>query len=109
MPSLPTVCEIVRGARVCDVRAMDRSICSQLVALRRRNTEIIFHIGDLLRGDAGDMVRKGVGWLLKETYPKKPLETIEFLDVWRPGAPRLVLRIAAEKMTEKDWRWLLTG
>ena len=45
---------------------MDRSICSQLVALRRRNTEIIFHIGDLLRGDAGDMVRKGVGWLLKE-------------------------------------------
>jgi 3-methyladenine DNA glycosylase AlkD len=72
-----------------------------------RNAETIFHICDLLLADADDMVQKGVGWLLKETYPKKPRETLEFLDGWRTRAPRLVLRLAAEKMTERDRKWLL--
>ena len=48
------------------------------------------------------MVQKAVGWLLKETYPKKPQETSRFLLPWRARAPRLILRIAAEKMTEMD-------
>ncbi len=52
-------------------------------------------------------MQKGVGWLLKETYPKKPREVMDFLDGWRTRAPRLVLRLAAEKMTEKDRKWLL--
>ena len=59
--------------------------------------------------DADDMVRKGVGWLLKETYPKKPREVLEFLAGWRAQTPRLVLRLAAEKMTDKDKNWLLKG
>jgi hypothetical protein len=54
------------------------------------------------------MVQKGVGWLLKDPYPKKPRETLEFLDGWRTRAPRLVLRLAAEKMNERDRRRLLT-
>ncbi len=76
-------------------------------AKRGRNTKTIFHICGLLLTDADDMVQKGVGWLLKETYPKKPVEVRQFLDGWRTRAPRLVLRLAAEKMTEKDKRWLL--
>ncbi|MGA2879085.1 MAG: DNA alkylation repair protein [Bryobacteraceae bacterium] len=76
-------------------------------AKRGRNTETIFHICGLLLEDADDMVQKGVGWLLKETYPKKPREVLDFLDGWRARAPRLVLRLAAEKMAEKDRRWLL--
>jgi 3-methyladenine DNA glycosylase AlkD len=76
-------------------------------AKRGRNTETILHICDLLLGDADDMVQKGIGWLLKETYPKKPREVLEFLDPRRAYAPRLVLRLAAEKMTERDRRWLL--
>jgi len=74
-----------------------------------RQTETILHVCSLLLEDADDMVRKGVGWLLKETYPKRPQETLEFLDAWRNRAPRLVLRIAAEKMTDKHRRWLLKG
>ncbi len=73
-----------------------------------RNTETIFHICGLLLNDADDMVRKGVGWLLKETYPKRPREVLDFLDPWRSRAPRLVLRLAAEKMTPKDRQRLLT-
>jgi len=76
-------------------------------AKRGRQTETIFHICDLLLGDSDDMVQKGVGWLLKETYPKKPREVLDFLDAWRERAPRLVLRLAAEKMTEQDRRRLM--
>ena len=78
-------------------------------AKQGRNTETIFHICDLLLADADDMVRKGVGWLLKETYPKRPREVLRFLDPWRAKAPRLTLRLAAEKMTAKDRQWLLKG
>jgi 3-methyladenine DNA glycosylase AlkD len=76
-------------------------------AKRGRQTETIFHICGLLLNDPDDMVRKGVGWLLKETYPKKPRETLEFLDPWRSQAPRLVLRLAAEKMSAAHKQWLL--
>jgi 3-methyladenine DNA glycosylase AlkD len=78
-------------------------------AKQGRSTETIFQICGLLRDDMDDMVRKGVGWLLKETYPKRPRETIRFLDGWRASAPRLVLRLAAEKMTAQHREWLLKG
>jgi len=78
-------------------------------AKRGRNTDTIFQICGLLRDDTDDLVRKGVGWLLKETYPKRPREVIRFLDNWRPSAPRLVLRLAAEKMTAAHREWLLKG
>ena len=145
MPRLPAIRQILRPARICDVRAVDRSlrtnwahcdgVSTWLIAAsianrpelmtklprwtksknrwkRRaaavsliqeakqgRNSETIFQICGLLRDDPDDMVRKGVGWLLKETYPKRPREVIRFLDDWRASAPRLVLRLAAEKMT----------
>jgi 3-methyladenine DNA glycosylase AlkD len=76
-------------------------------AKQGRSTETIFQICGLLRDDADDMVRKGVGWLLKETYPKRPREVIRFLNAWRASAPRLVLRLAAEKMTAQHRQWLL--
>ena len=76
-------------------------------AKRGTNTETIFHICGLLLEDSDDMVRKGVGWLLKETYPQRPREVLDFLDPWRTRAPRLVLRIAAEKMTPRDKVWLM--
>ena len=73
-----------------------------------RNTESIFEMCTLLRSDSDDMVQKGVGWILKEAYPKKPREVVEFLDEWRATAPRLLLRIAGEKMNARDRKWLLT-
>ena len=76
-------------------------------AKQGRNTETIFQICDLLRDDTDDLVRKGVGWLLKETYPKKPREVLQFLGDWRASAPRLVLRLAAEKMAAPHREWLL--
>ena len=76
-------------------------------AKQGRNTKAIFDICTLLREDEDDLVRKGVGWLLKETYPRRPREVLHFLKAWRTTAPRLVLRYAAEKMTPAHRRWLL--
>jgi 3-methyladenine DNA glycosylase AlkD len=67
-----------------------------------RHLTEIFDIASRLMLDEDDMVQKGVGWLLKETYPKKPREVVAFLDHWKAKAPRLTLRYAAEKMTAAD-------
>lgn len=81
-----------------------RAAAVALVPSARRglHTREIFRIAAPLIPDEDDMVRKGVGWLLKETYPKKPAETMRFLLPWREKAPRLVLRYAAEKMPAAD-------
>lgn len=67
-----------------------------------RHTEFIFEIAAVLLPDRDDMVEKGVGWLLKETYPARPRETVEFLLANREAASRLTLRYAAEKMSPRD-------
>jgi 3-methyladenine DNA glycosylase AlkD len=67
-----------------------------------RHTDFIFRIASALLPDRDDMVEKGVGWLLKETYPRRPRETVEFLTLHGHAASRLTLRYAAEKMTSAD-------
>jgi 3-methyladenine DNA glycosylase AlkD len=70
-------------------------------AKKGRSTEAIFAIAGRLRDDPDDMVRKGVGWLLKETYPRRPREVVRLLTGWS-GVSRLMLRYACEKMTPGD-------
>ena len=76
-------------------------------ARRGRHTREIFRTAEPLIPDDDDMVRKGVGWLLKETYPKKPGEVMRFLMPLRAKTSRLVLRYAAEKMSSTDRARLL--
>ncbi|HVX66655.1 MAG TPA: DNA alkylation repair protein [Bryobacteraceae bacterium] len=71
-------------------------------AKRGRNTAEIFETAQALLQDADDMVQKGVGWVLKEAYPARPAEVMEFLLPRAAAAPRLVLRLAAEKMGARD-------
>ncbi len=66
------------------------------------HTREILKIAKPLISDSDDMVQKGVGWLLKETYPKKPADVVRFLMPLRAKTPRLVLRYAAEKMSSTD-------
>jgi len=69
-------------------------------AKKGRHTSEIFEIATLLHQDPDDMVRKGVGWLLKETYPQRPRETAAF--VKSLPFSRVTVRYAAEKMTPRD-------
>lgn len=81
-----------------------RGAAVALVPFARRglHTADILRIATPLILDEDDMVQKGVGWLLKETYPNKPADVVRFLLPWRETAPRLALRYAAEKMTAVD-------
>ena len=56
------------------------------------NTDEIFRIAAPLLPDQDDMVQKGVGWLLKETYPKRPAHVMRFLLPRRGQTSRSVLR-----------------
>jgi len=71
-------------------------------AKQGRHTREILGIAKRLIADDDDMVQKGVGWVLKEAYPKKPRAVVEFLKGPGADANRLVLRIAAEKMNPRD-------
>jgi 3-methyladenine DNA glycosylase AlkD len=71
-------------------------------ARRGKNLRMIFQIAERLLPDDDDLVRKAVGWLLKEAYSAKPREVVRFLKARKKSAPRLVLRIAAEKMGTTD-------
>lgn len=67
-------------------------------AKQGRHTDFILEIAERLLPDRDDMVEKGVGWLLKETYPKQPEPTLQFLLAHATVASRLTLRYAAEKI-----------
>ena len=88
-----------RGAAVALVRSARRGL----------HTASILEIAGKLHRDSDEMVQKGIGWLLKETYPKKPAPVVRFLKARKKDTPRLVLRYAAEKMTPKDRDAILKG
>ena len=71
-------------------------------ARRGRDSELILQVAGRLLYDRDDLVRKAVGWLLKETYATQPRDVMRFLRSRKAGAPQMVLRIAAEKMSPAD-------
>lgn len=77
-----------------------RMAAVSLVPAARRGmcTAKILRLSDGLLPDKDDMVQKGVGWLLKVTGQAKPREVVAYLMRVRRRAPRLVLRIACEKL-----------
>jgi len=83
------------------------AVCLVPSARKGLHTAAILRIAGLLLEDHDDMVQKGCGWLLKETYPKQPARVMRFLMPRRVGASRLLLRYAAQKMTAVDRARLL--
>lgn len=58
----------------------------------------ILRLSNSLLEDEDDMVRKGLGWLLRETAKADPKRTIPYLMKIRARPPRLVLRTACETL-----------
>jgi len=77
-----------------------RAACVALIRGTREHrffAEIVRLSNQLLR-DEDDMVRKGLGWLLRETAKADPKRTVPYLMTIRETAPRLVLRTACETL-----------
>lgn len=77
-----------------------RSACVVLVHPVRRKlySKEVFRLAEMLLPDEDDMVRKGLGWLLREMGKANPREQVPFLMKIKAKAPRMVLRIACEKL-----------
>jgi len=58
----------------------------------------IARLSNLLLKDQDDIVRKGLGWLLRETAKFNPAHAIPYLMKIKTTAPRLVLRTACETL-----------
>ncbi len=56
---------------------------------------------DPLMMDDEEMVQKGLGWFLRETWKKQPQVVEAFLLKWKDAAPRLIFQYATEKMTKE--------
>jgi 3-methyladenine DNA glycosylase AlkD len=67
----------------------------------------ITKLSDSLLSDKDDMVRKGLGWLLRETAKFDPKRTVPYLMNIREHAPRLVLRTVCETLPADSKRKIL--
>jgi 3-methyladenine DNA glycosylase AlkD len=97
-----------------DNRWMRRAAAVSLIIPAKHGKYIddVLEIADLLMTDNDDMVRKGYGWLLKETSRRYPGEVFEYVLRNRRLMPRIALRSAIELMPNdlkaeamrKDWQ-----
>jgi 3-methyladenine DNA glycosylase AlkD len=65
---------------------------------QHKNFGDIQRITEMLLTSDDDMVRKGLGWLLREAAKANPEQTVAYLMAIRHRAPRLVLRTACETL-----------
>jgi 3-methyladenine DNA glycosylase AlkD len=65
---------------------------------QHKNFDHIQRVTELLLVSDDDMVRKGLGWLLREAAKANPEQTVRYLLTIRDRAPRLVLRTACETL-----------
>ncbi len=86
-----------------------RAACVALVRATRANLFFpeIQRLAGILLHDPDDMVRKGLGWLLRETAKSNPRHTVPYLMSIRRQAPKLVLRTACETLSPSARRRIL--
>ena len=87
-----------------------RAACVALIQGARRKiffSEII-RLSATLLSDEDDMVRKGLGWLLRETAKADVQRAVPYLMSIRERAPRLVLRTACETIPRTMRKAILT-
>jgi len=88
-----------------------RAACVALIRGTRRRMFFpqIVKLSNYLLDDEDDMVRKGLGWLLRETGKFDARRTVPYLMRIRGRAPRLVLRTACETLPRSARAKILTG
>ena len=105
----PSLTKRLLGWTASENRWRRRAAAVSLVPIARKGDLLdqVFTIADKIMTDDDDMVRKGVGWLLKEASKEHPQEIRDYLLKWRAETSALVLRYASEKLP-RDMRVLKT-
>jgi 3-methyladenine DNA glycosylase AlkD len=95
--------QVFRWAKSPD-RWHRRAACVALIEGRgkKRLFPEITRLSNMLLRDEDEMVRKGLGWLLRETAKADRRRTVPYLLKIRGRAPRLVLRTACETLPVAD-------
>ena len=77
-----------------------RAAAVSLIRATRRRLYFrdVLRLSGQLLSDEDPMVRRGLGWLLRETAKADPARTVPYLMRIRSRAPRLVLRTACETL-----------
>ena len=86
-----------------------RAACVALIrgAREKKFFPQIVRLSNRLLDDEDEMVRKGLGWLLRETAKADPKRTVPYLMKIRKNAPRLVLRTACETLPSGTRKYVL--
>lgn len=106
----PPTDELLRWTQ-SPVRWRRRAAAVSLVQPARKGLYLadVFRVAERLMADDDDLVRKGVGWLLKEASRQHADEVVDFLLRWRDRTSRLVLRYACELMPAATRQRVLAG
>ncbi len=76
------------------------AIISTSFFIRQDCFEMVFRIADILLNDPEDLIRKAVGWMLRETGKRNMAAEVDFLDTRYKTMPRTMLRYAIERFEE---------
>lgn len=85
------------------------AIISTFNFIKRNNYKTTLKISKLLLEDPHDLIRKAVGWMLREVGKRSPEVEKEFLKSHYKNMPRTMLRYSIEKFPEKERKAYLQG
>ena len=84
------------------------AIISTFYFIKRGESELTFELAEALIGDKHDLIHKAVGWMLREVGNRCSLEKEEkFLQKFGHRMPRVMLRYAIEKFSDKKRKYYL--
>jgi hypothetical protein len=89
------LCELARSDRPMERRT---AILSTFAFIRHGELDDSYRIAEMLIGDDEDLVRKAVGWMLREAGKRDEPRLLAFLDEHAAAMPRVMVRYAIEKL-----------
>lgn len=84
------------------------AVVSTWYFIRQSDVEWTFKISKLLQNDPEDLIRKAVGWMLREAGKKDEVRLISFLIDHAKQMPKTMLRYAMERLS-KEQRAIITS
>jgi 3-methyladenine DNA glycosylase AlkD len=97
--------ELAHSESIWDKRI---AMISTFEFIRNKDFKDSFTLADILLLDKHDLIRKAVGWMLREVYKKEPQPVRDYLKQHAAIMPRVTLRYAIEKMDKTEQQLYLS-